>query len=246
MPGTGDVLRIQPLEPRRHDRRRHGGDEPAAIRQSRQHHLRGGRRARAVRAGRHDKADEFDGAMPDVEEAADAVLKGERKAKLKNTMYFHTAGLRFPYKNMHYTMVAGGNAFYEKRGRNWQPLPDEPDGRLGDAEWPAAAGDMVASAEPARRPDRLAPLRPSRPYDRRSGTGTSAKIDRPAEQTYVTRLAAPAAKSARVRQADDGRRCRSRWKNRMPPVSAATVNTRDITSVQGCAAGGGDGLPVDA
>ena len=72
-------------------------------------------------------------AMPDVEEAAEAVLKGERKAKLKNTMYFHTAGLRFPYKNMHYTMVAGGNAFYEKRGRNWQPLPDEP---------------MVASATP--------------------------------------------------------------------------------------------------
>ena len=64
--------------------------------------------------------------LPDVEEAAQAVLKGERKAKLKNTMYFHTAGLRFPYKNMHYTMVAGGNAFYEKRGRNWQPLPEEP------------------------------------------------------------------------------------------------------------------------
>ncbi|TIS85026.1 MAG: cell wall hydrolase, partial [Mesorhizobium sp.] len=65
-------------------------------------------------------------ALPDVEEAAEAVLKGERKAKLKNTMFFHTAGLRFPYKNMHYTMVAGGNAFYEKRGRNWQPLSDEP------------------------------------------------------------------------------------------------------------------------
>ncbi|WP_192364909.1 cell wall hydrolase, partial [Mesorhizobium mediterraneum] len=65
-------------------------------------------------------------AMPDVEEAAEAVLKGERKAKLKNSMFFHTAGLRFPYKNMHYTMVAGGNAFYEKRGRNWKPLPDEP------------------------------------------------------------------------------------------------------------------------
>ncbi|MER8496804.1 cell wall hydrolase [Mesorhizobium sp. M1312] len=65
-------------------------------------------------------------AMPDVEEAAEAVLRGERKAKLKNTMFFHTAGLRFPYKNMHYTMIAGGNAFYEKRGRNWKPLPDEP------------------------------------------------------------------------------------------------------------------------
>ncbi len=64
-------------------------------------------------------------ALPDVEEAAQAVLKGERKAKLKNTMYFHTAGLRFPYKNMHYIEVAGGNAFYEKRGRNWEPLPSE-------------------------------------------------------------------------------------------------------------------------
>ncbi|TIO23623.1 MAG: cell wall hydrolase, partial [Mesorhizobium sp.] len=29
-------------------------------------------------------------ALPDVEEAAEAVLKGERKAKLKNTMFFHT------------------------------------------------------------------------------------------------------------------------------------------------------------
>ena len=90
-------------------------------------------------------------AMPDVEEAADAVLKGERKAKLKNTMYFHTAGLHFPYKNMHYTMVAGGNAFYEKRGRNWQPLPDEPMIASAAPEMVNAAGDDGASAEPAVR-----------------------------------------------------------------------------------------------
>lgn len=64
-------------------------------------------------------------ALPDVMEAADAVLKGERAPKLKNAMHFHTAGLKFPYKNMHYIEVAGGNAFYEKRGRNWQPLPSE-------------------------------------------------------------------------------------------------------------------------
>lgn len=64
-------------------------------------------------------------AMPDVEEAADAVLKGERHPKLKSAMHFHTAGLKFKYKNMHYVTVAGGNSFYEKRGRNWQPLPDE-------------------------------------------------------------------------------------------------------------------------
>lgn len=56
-------------------------------------------------------------ALPDVQAAADAVLKGERNPKVKNAMYFHTAGLRFPYKNMHYTVVAGGNAFYERRDR---------------------------------------------------------------------------------------------------------------------------------
>ncbi|MCO4315758.1 cell wall hydrolase [Phyllobacterium sp. 21LDTY02-6] len=57
-------------------------------------------------------------ALPDVQAAADAVLKGQRNPKVKNAMFFHTAGLRFPYKNMHYTVVAGGNAFYEKRSRN--------------------------------------------------------------------------------------------------------------------------------
>ncbi|MBZ9992429.1 cell wall hydrolase [Mesorhizobium sp. BH1-1-4] len=143
-------------------------------------------------------------AMPDVEEAADAVLKGERKAKLKNTMYFHTAGLRFPYKNMHYTMVAGGNAFYEKRGRNWQPLPDEP--MVASAEQPAAlpgvSATRVASAEPvsvAKTSGRTAPAQqvymtaaaePVRP-------GKAARTA-PAEQTYVTAAAAPTAKSARV------------------------------------------------
>lgn len=121
-------------------------------------------------------------AMPDVEEAADAVLKGERKAKLKNTMFFHTAGLRFPYKNMHYTMVAGGNAFYEKRGRNWQPLPDEPQVAIASAvpDKSAAPVTLVASAEP---------VRPAKPATVRSVA---------AQQTYVTAAAAPAAKSARV------------------------------------------------
>jgi len=64
-------------------------------------------------------------AMPDVMEAAEAVLEGERHPKLKNAMHFHTAGLKFRYNNMHYVTVAGGNSFYEKRGRRWQPLPAE-------------------------------------------------------------------------------------------------------------------------
>jgi hypothetical protein len=92
-------------------------------------------------------------AMPDVQEAAEAVLKGERSKKLKNAMFFHTAGLKFPYKNMHYVLVAGGNAFYEKRGRNWQPLPDEQPTMVAFAgDTPDAAPSqpvMVASAAPA-------------------------------------------------------------------------------------------------
>ncbi|WP_455475949.1 cell wall hydrolase [Bartonella sp. B17] len=53
-----------------------------------------------------------------VKEAADAVLRGERDKKVKDAMFFHTVGYTFPYKNMHYVHVAGGNAFYERRARD--------------------------------------------------------------------------------------------------------------------------------
>jgi hypothetical protein len=87
-----------------------------------------------------------------AKETAEAVLKGERSPKLRNAMFFHTAGLKFPYKNMHYVLVAGGNSFYEKRTRNWQPLPPEPmiafSGSTPEeaVQKPAV---MVASAAPA-------------------------------------------------------------------------------------------------
>ncbi|WP_336489192.1 cell wall hydrolase [Methylobacterium nigriterrae] len=54
---------------------------------------------------------------PRVEQMADAVLAGERHAKVGRAMFFHTAGRRYPYGNMHYVALAGGNAFYEKRGQ---------------------------------------------------------------------------------------------------------------------------------
>ncbi|RJL19537.1 cell wall hydrolase [Paracoccus siganidrum] len=54
-------------------------------------------------------------ALPDVREAAIAVLRGERQPRIENAMFFHTNGYTFPYDNMHYVLVAGGNAFYEKR-----------------------------------------------------------------------------------------------------------------------------------
>ncbi|MER9298271.1 cell wall hydrolase [Mesorhizobium sp. M0621] len=154
-------------------------------------------------------------AMPDVEEAADAVLKGERKAKLKNTMYFHTAGLRFPYKNMHYTMVAGGNAFYEKRGRNWQPLPDEPQVAIASAApQKSAAPVMVASAEP------VPPIKPA--------TVRSA----PAQQTYVTAAAAPPAKSARVSVEPTVVAMQEPMEEPDAARFGGTLNTRVISSVQ--------------
>jgi len=53
---------------------------------------------------------------------ADKVLAGKRHRGVgRNTMFFHTAGHEFPYRNMDYKLVAGGNAFYEKR----TPKPGE-------------------------------------------------------------------------------------------------------------------------
>jgi spore germination cell wall hydrolase CwlJ-like protein len=54
-------------------------------------------------------------AEPELATAADAILNGERHPAIGDAMFFHTAGLKFPYNNMHYVTVAGGNAFYEKR-----------------------------------------------------------------------------------------------------------------------------------
>ena len=47
-------------------------------------------------------------------QVADQVLRGARHPGVRNAMHFHTAGLRFPYNNMHYVLMAGGNEFYEK------------------------------------------------------------------------------------------------------------------------------------
>lgn len=43
------------------------------------------------------------------------VLRGKRHPGVRKAAFFHTAGYSYPYTNMHYVLVAGGNAFYEKR-----------------------------------------------------------------------------------------------------------------------------------
>lgn len=42
-------------------------------------------------------------------------LRGKRHPEVGKAMFFHTAGYSYPYSNMHYVAIAGGNAFYEKR-----------------------------------------------------------------------------------------------------------------------------------
>jgi spore germination cell wall hydrolase CwlJ-like protein len=78
--------------------------------------------------------------LPRVEQVADAVISGERHPKVGSAMFFHTAGRRYPYGNMHYVALAGGNAFYEKRGRGTVPAP---------ASEPAPAAMSVAAATAA-------------------------------------------------------------------------------------------------
>ncbi len=50
-----------------------------------------------------------------VGQVADRVLRGARHPGVQRALHFHTAGLRFPYNNMHYVLEAGGNEFYERR-----------------------------------------------------------------------------------------------------------------------------------
>lgn len=96
---------------------------------------------------------------PDLNDAADAVLKGKRHPDVKEAMFFHTAGLRFPYKNMHYVANAGGNVFYEKRdedGNLQTPEPKAPETYVMVAEGTIVptpeAASMLANGAPMSAP----------------------------------------------------------------------------------------------
>ncbi len=89
-----------------------------------------------------------------AERAADAVLAGERHAGVGGAMFFHTAGYSFPYRNMKYVTLAGGNIFYDKR--NPQPGTAWPSANSFARNFGAPAERsepvMVADATPARAP----------------------------------------------------------------------------------------------
>lgn len=85
---------------------------------------------------------------------ADKVLGGDRHPQMPaDAMFFHTAGLTFPYDNMHYVLVAGGNAFYEKVAPQYRTfvrdLAPAPTG--GFEPSPPPFGDTDAPEPPRRR-----------------------------------------------------------------------------------------------
>jgi spore germination cell wall hydrolase CwlJ-like protein len=55
-----------------------------------------------------------------AERVARAVLRGKRHSGVQDAKYFHTAGRTYRYSNMHYLLVAGGNAFYTRSPRRGQ------------------------------------------------------------------------------------------------------------------------------
>lgn len=78
-------------------------------------------------------------------EASRAVLKGERHPRIyDDVLFFHTAGYKFPYDNMHYVAVAGGNSFYEKRRRMRGRPNTSQSAVMAMASTPARAASAIA------------------------------------------------------------------------------------------------------
>jgi spore germination cell wall hydrolase CwlJ-like protein len=127
---------------------------------------------------------------------ADQVLAGKRHRGVGRSMFFHTAGYNFPYRNMHYQVVAGGNAFYEKRTpkggqRNTSqyevaqgvrpPRPSRP-----DQQWAFAPPVQVAALAP-----RPAPRQAPRPAPAAAATATfMTPIPLPPEPASIEELIA--------------------------------------------------------
>lgn len=92
-------------------------------------------------------------ALPKIEAVADEVLAGKRHPKVGRAMFFHTAGLTFPYDNMHYVVVAGGNAFYEKIAKSDRVAAPAQAVAANDVASPPASEVAVNVPLPAPRPD---------------------------------------------------------------------------------------------
>lgn len=124
-----------------------------------------------------------DSGAPRARRIADAVLAGRRHPGVQNAQFFHTAGYKFPYKNMRYVLVAGGNAFYDKTRapKTWWGG----EGRWGPPPAPTERIDggpiMVANVEVHDDRRQIAMAEPAPVSARRgSGGGADARMNEPA------------------------------------------------------------------
>lgn len=118
--------------------------------------------------------------LPEIEQVADEVVHGARHPKVGSAMFFHTAGLHFPYRNMHYVTVAGGNAFYVKTGRYADYSVASADSSAG-----AAPTEMAAVTTPS-----AVPVPETRPDDGLPGVSTAFASQSNIDQRVNTAFAA--------------------------------------------------------
>jgi len=96
-----------------------------------------------------------------AERIAGQVLSGKRHRGVGKAMFFHTAGRTYRFENMHYVLVEGGNAFYERKPTGRRYIPRTMIARAGPRDsisgstWGfgngiAAVGNIVRQPEETR------------------------------------------------------------------------------------------------
>jgi hypothetical protein len=101
-----------------------------------------------------------DSGKPRAERMAEKVLRGARHRDVGKAMFFHTAGYNFSYNNMDYKVIAGGNAFYDKRQAT-ADRPNTPQVVVAQrARMPQARPDVMIAQAPRQAPTVVASAAP--------------------------------------------------------------------------------------
>jgi spore germination cell wall hydrolase CwlJ-like protein len=98
-----------------------------------------------------------------AERVAAAVLSGKRHPAVGKAMFFHTAGRTYRYSNMHYVLVAGGNAFYERRPTRRSYIPRTVIASAGPTDSITARGGWFDRSRSVTMPEQYIAAAPSAP-----------------------------------------------------------------------------------
>ncbi|MBO0663445.1 cell wall hydrolase [Jiella sp. CQZ9-1] len=125
-------------------------------------------------------------------EMATKVLNGGRHRYVGKALYFHTAGMTFPYTNMHYLVEAGGNVFYDKR-KNARSRSDPPFVNPQGLEAAnRAANVMLTGYQTAPASQRIAPQPQPEYQPRRIEQPAAVPLpEAPPEATYADNRPVP-------------------------------------------------------